>query len=286
MSYPRAKISFPPSQEFLFPAVEFVVKYARQAELPTHQIKPLESAIEASLATVMNNNVSDTVIGEPIGLEIHKNEQSLVVEVINRGVPILIQDANRPAEEKLMKLASQLEGIFIYNHGRGGQTICLKASLEKPKNTQLSVLGSQDSAEELQNNSVTIRPMEPSETGALSQLFYHVYGYQYINEAVYYPERMSQMMKEGKLISFVAALKNGRLVGHVGLLQCNQTPLVFEPCLGVTDPRVKSRGLFSKLFQAVIKKLEQLPFQYCLIDFVTNHDYTQRFVSRYGTADL
>lgn len=287
MPLTRAKMTFPPSQEFLFPALDFVQTFAKQSQLPLNRLESLQKALEVSLATVMRNNVSDTVGGEPIGLEVFKNDYHLVVEVINRGVPILWNDPKGSAAVKLKELSAHLEGLFIQNRGREGQTITLRMNLENKKEEN-SPRNKSDEAElgSVKESDIEIRLMKPEEAGSLSQLFYHVYGYQYINEAIYYPDKIAQMIAGGELISLVASLPDNRLIGHVGLARCNEKPIVYEPCLGVTDPRVKSRGLFSKLFQSAIETLDQIPLQYCLIDFVTNHDYTQRFVSRFGTADL
>ena len=36
----------------------------------------------------------------------------------------------------------------------------------------------------------------------------------------------------------------------------------------------------------MMKTVQTLPVQYCFFDFVTNHDYTQRFVARYNPVDM
>jgi hypothetical protein len=56
--------------------------------------------------------------------------------------------------------------------------------------------------------------------------------------------------------------------------------------MGAVDPAVKSRGLFGALFKKTMEKVCEIPMQYCLLDFVTNHEYSQRHVSKYGTCEL
>ena len=68
--------------------------------------------------------------------------------------------------------------------------------------------------------------MAPGEEDSLSRLFYLVYGYDYINEFVYYPEKIKAMIEAGDLLSIVAARPNGRLVGHVGLVRRHREPAV------------------------------------------------------------
>jgi len=76
------------------------------------------------------------------------------------------------------------------------------------------------------------------------------------------------------------------VLGHVGLIKWSDNPAIYEPCLGVVDSRVKSRGLFGKLFQRTMEIASDIAMQYCFFDFVTNHEYSQKFVSRYHPVDL
>jgi hypothetical protein len=113
-----------------------------------------------------------------------------------------------------------------------------------------------------------------------------VYGYNYVNDFVYYPERIRALHEQGRLVSCVAAFGDGTLVGHVGLLKWRDNPAVWEPCLAVSDPAVKSRGLFSQLFGQIMERVKQIPMQYCFSDTVTNHEFSQRLIARYNACDI
>ncbi|MBX9767479.1 MAG: hypothetical protein K2X47_09435, partial [Bdellovibrionales bacterium] len=120
----------------------------------------------------------------------------------------------------------------------------------------------------------------------LTDLFYRVYGYQYINDDVYFPERLAKMIQEKDLESFVALDPDGTLVGHVGLLKKSSTPLVYEAAMGIVDPKCPVRGVFRDLFAEVMKRSQEIPMHYCFFDFVTNHELSQRSVNKYGIVDL
>ena len=99
--------------------------------------------------------------------------------------------------------------------------------------------------------------MAPGEEDALSRLFYMVYGYDYINEFVYYPEKIKAMIDSGELHSIVAVRPNGRLVGHVGLTRRKREPPVYEAGMGAVDPMLKSRGLFGRLFSKTMEDIRR-----------------------------
>ena len=120
----------------------------------------------------------------------------------------------------------------------------------------------------------------------IAELFFYVYGYDYIHEFVYYPEKLEHLIETQELVSVGAVLPDGRLVGHVGLRRWNADPLVYEPCLGVVDPVLKSRGVFSRVFNETMKVADQISMSYLFFDFVTNHEFSQKFVSRYNPIDL
>src|SRR5262249_40993555 len=56
--------------------------------------------------------------------------------------------------------------------------------------------------------------------------------------------------------------------------------------LGLVDPLVKSRGLFGRVFDATMERVQAMAMYYCFFDFVTNHDYSQKIIAKYGTCDM
>jgi hypothetical protein len=55
--------------------------------------------------------------------------------------------------------------------------------------------------------------------------------------------------------------------------------------LGVTDPDIAARGLFSKIFSEIMNKAHDIHVHYCFADCVTNHEYSQKLVAQYGARD-
>lgn len=285
MSIKDAHLNILPELLFIEPALSFVLSYAQKVGVDEERVQHIYNAIKPAVLMVIENHQAASS-SEFVTISISESNGRLIVKVLNKGVPILPGYAAKfvPHLAKSGKIQDIIDKFSVENLGREGQAVTFEIKLGKREFSHDLVPSSHKI--EIKDQDIVIRTLNDGEEGSLSQLFYFVYGYNYINEFVYYPEKIKKMIQDAKLISVVGASPNGRLLGHVGLIQWNSDPPVYEPCLGVTDPTVKARGLFRKIFQKAMEKLNNLPMQYCFFDFVTNHDYSQRLISRYGTCDM
>lgn len=64
-----------------------------------------------------------------------------------------------------------------------------------------------------------IRLMRPGEAVEVSRLFYRCYGYSYFMDSIYYPDKLTQLVREGKIISAVTLAGENEIVGNVGLVR-------------------------------------------------------------------
>ncbi|MEK9144717.1 MAG: hypothetical protein AAB339_03805, partial [Elusimicrobiota bacterium] len=180
------------------------------------------------------------------------------------------------------------DSLSLENSGRKGQVLVLTMRLDmgSRQTAPTDAAPAKGRRPIPEGEAMALRMLAPGEEGSLSRLFHLVYGYDYINEIVYYPEKLKALADGGDLLSVVAARPNGRLVGHVGLLRRQLDPPVYEACMGAVDPAVKSRGLFGKLFTKTMETVRKTPMSYCLCDLVTNHDFSQRHVAKFGGFEL
>ncbi len=282
-------VEFPALPPFIEATIDFVTGFARENGMAVESLETLSKGVRGAISLIQGVQGR----GRPaptIRVTVSESGGRLTVELLNRGVPIH-QRGTSILDEALGRFSvspDDFESIRVDNLGRAGQVISLGILLGQSAIPSSVTDGASCPREtlELAEEQVRIRELEEGEEGALSRLFYAVYGYNYINEFIYYPEKIRALISEGRLISIVAAVPEGRMVGHVGLMVRNENPLVIEPCLGVTDPMAKSKGLFSRLFHATMEKAETLSAHYLFFDFVTNHDLSQRLISRYGCVDL
>ena len=278
----RSSLELPASLDFLEPAAMFIAKYMSQLGMEEDRMTPLLEASRRAMTLVIKNNSQNPLESNRVGIDVFSDDGRGYVEVLNRGVPIFID------HDQFGETATALDQFSVENLGRQGQTVVLGMGLgEKAHRKSYNDVGKRTNLlSEADLEKTQIRRLLPGEAKSLSELFYYVYGYNYIQDFVYYPEKIEAMLRESKLISTVAVAPDGRLLGHVGLMKWGENPDVYEPCLGVSHPLVKSKGFFSRIFQKTMELVDEIPMQYAFFDFVTNHAFSQKMVSRYKPAIL
>ncbi len=279
----RNRLEFPPAEACLGPASEFVAAFAAGLGMEEPGRTAIRNASRQAMKMVLDKNAGGRS-EERIGVDVFESEGKLHVEVLNRGVPIFLEG---PALHggSVTEAAQGLERFSIENLGRHGQAVKLTMRLGEEASRR-GMGATPVVVGPIETEGMVIRELEVGEESKLSQLFYQVYGYDYINEFVYYPEQIRQRLQDGRLISIVAALPDGRILGNVGLMKWNDAPKVYEPCLGVTHPGVKSKGLFSQIFRATMDRVAKTEMSYCFFDFVTNHVYSQKLVETFKPCPM
>ena len=288
MTASLAKLEIPPQQVFLEPTVGFVLAYAARFCRGESEQAELKTAVSAVLDMVIENNSHG---GEPVAVEVSESAGKLRVSVINRGTPILLKGGRSGIHSryyaKFHEASKHADSVTFENSGRQGQAVVLEIRLGAVAAAMSLLAQPAPQVPAIPDDEViTVRGLAPGEEDALSRLFYLVYGYDYINEFVYYPEKIKAMIEAGDLLPIVAARPNGRLVGHVGLVRRHHEPAVYEAAMGAVDPMAKSRGLFGPLFSKAMEVVQKTPMQYCLCDCVTNHAFSQRHVAKFGGTEL
>ncbi len=258
------ELSLAPEAGAVGPSLDFVERYAEAHGAAAGALPGLRLDLSRVLESVVAKNVGELRSAE-LTLRLTSENEALLLELVSRGCPL--DRAELP------------DGVSFRNLGRGGQGI----TFEIPA-TQVGDSGSTSAPAE--SAGYETRELRAGEEGALAELFYRVYGYRYINEFVYFPEQLRARLGDGRLRSVVAVDSSGRCVAHVGMLRLGERPPVYEAALGVVDPRHKSSGLFSRVFQGVMGLMERTPMSYAVYDFVTNHAFSQRLIARYGYCDL
>jgi anti-sigma regulatory factor (Ser/Thr protein kinase) len=130
-----------------------------------------------------------------------------------------------------------------------------------------------------------VRPMKPSEAIEVSKCIYRAYGYSYAYEHVYYPERLLELNKSGRMHSAVATTKEGEIVGHCALTYWQDHGRVAEMTQGVVRPEYRYRGCFSKLTGYLVDKARSDGLMGIFDKPVTIHMLSQRVSHRFGLKD-
>lgn len=221
-------------------------------------------------------------------LEIERFDDHVEIKFINKGMPVYhggqwnFTPSDKFNNSRFIELQKSVDDYETENLGRVGQCLKVQFKLSEAKKIARPLHGLRIS----EDRKISIRNLKPGEEPELSRLFFRVYGYNYINEMVYYPGRLRDMIDSGDLESFVAIDDENNLVGHVGLIRHHRGPDVYEAALGLTDPNVKTQGLFSRIFAQVMETVTNKDMAFCVYDFVTNLIFSQKIVAKYGSCEM
>jgi hypothetical protein len=276
------RFNIPSQKTLILPSLNFIERWASDGSLSALELKNLAATAGCFLYHFVDFNSQAKTQGE-VEVELSRMGSEFQVTITNVGLPLFeaeMPELSTPEKIATMREQRGLKRLEYRNRGREGQQVVLALESSKaPVVTNVDALAPTGAE-------AKIRLLAPGEEASLSRLFYKVYRYRYINEYVYYPEKLAEMIQEGRLVSIVAEMDDGSLGGHVGLLRWSQDPDVYEAALGVVDPVNKHNGVFGRIFHRVQEIKNSLPYQYCIYDFVTNHPFTQRHIARYGYHDL
>ncbi|WP_394841316.1 hypothetical protein LZC95_30125 [Pendulispora brunnea] len=236
------------------------------------------TAIEAVIREVGNRRDPAT-----LSIKVQPWPTRVSVSIHNRGIPVFVREED--LERARTHLLQGIDDVELQNLGRDGQLITLSALREPDAPRSLRDI----SLMQLPDSDIEIRLLGPGEEYELSRLFHSVYGYDYINEFVYYPDKLRSMVDDGRLVCMVAVSdgpEGKRLISHTGMQRLSSDPLVYDGGFGgITNPKVKSRGTFGRCFQAVMDWAAQTSMRYQEFHIVTNHDFTQRRCAVYGVHE-
>lgn len=122
---------------------------------------------------------------------------------------------------------------------------------------------------------IEIREMTAGDCSALARCMYQVYGYTY-KDAVYYPEKIAELLSRGLLVSMIALDPEGEIVGHQGLLKPRPHAMTAEITMGIVHPRYRGRRLFERLKENAFACMKEAGALGLFGEAVTNHPFSQK----------
>lgn len=132
------------------------------------------------------------------------------------------------------------------------------------------------------------RAGEPNDWYQIARAIYRVYGYTYPFEDIYYPDRLAELNRSGRLVSLVAEAADGEVVGHYALELGGQgqvatgTCTIAETGMAVIHPAHRRQGLMEKMRARLEDEARALGLIGLFSQPVTRHGYSQLVNEKYG----
>lgn len=134
----------------------------------------------------------------------------------------------------------------------------------------------------VEEKALEVRLLKPSEAFDVSKLFYRAYGYSYGIDSIYYPDRFSQLVLDGSIISAVTVTEENQVVGHAALVKDDPGANIAEMAMAAVQPDFRGYGCQNRMLAFLVEEARQRGLVGIYSKVVTNHVYAQKAGQKVG----
>jgi anti-sigma regulatory factor (Ser/Thr protein kinase)/GNAT superfamily N-acetyltransferase len=296
----RCALTVPSSLAFLPMAQGFVREYAREAGFPVGELGRLDLVVEEAATNVIDGAFG----GEEHG------SYDVVCERVPAGIQITVHDEGLPWDPSLApeydpeaSLASQTGaglGSFLlqrfadvvefHNLGsRGKETVIVKYlpadTVATAPPAEAEAMAEQECVHSAERAELHIGPLRREQAIEVCRCIYDAYRYTYVNEHLYYPDRVVALNESGDMVSAVASAPDGEVAGHAALVFPEDTHEVADLAVVATKAKFRGQSVARRLGEYLGDEALDRGLHGLFIEEVTVHTFTQKFCHRLGFVD-
>jgi len=297
-----SKLTLPNDVNYIDVAAAYVGEVAAKLGFDRGDRESLERAVREAASNVIEHAFGPV---EHAGFDISCDRVplGLRVTVKDKGMPFdpaLAPECEYPSDPSLdpgpgcgiLSMRESVDELHFNNLGPDGkETVLIKYLKSKTVTDYFEACELGPYAKEQvpipplpRSTEITIRAMEAAEAIEVCKCIYKAYGYDYVYEDVYYPERLLQLNKSGDIFSAVAVTNDNRIAGHGALIKYDYGPLA-ETGMGVVNPEFRSLGILTRMEVYLVEKARSEGLLGIFGRPVTTHTYTQHIGERFQLAD-
>lgn len=205
---------------------------------------------------------------------------SLRVSVHDKGIPYDYETLRSGGGAISADILTRMpDGPVLRSLGSGGREQVLEFPRVPPCGSG-SGAGGSESAPCLEG--IEIHPMRPEEGIQVAQCLYDEFGYSYINDIVYYPERFAAAVESGRFACYTAVSRDGEVAAVLSLTTDPHLPGTGEVSMGVVRKKYRKASLMTRLTEAVMGRARELGMTSVFCRPVGYHPYTQKIALAQG----
>ena len=285
------ELTLPGNLQFLGIALTYITGCADAFGFSQAETTQLQLAAEETIAGIvtksLNNDPEQTYT---IICRFQPTRMEVVIR--DKGMPFSpdeIPDYDPEAPEvsdnqdslSMFLLKHSVDEVHFHNLGRDGKETVLVKNI---KSRRIDSIIQNQSQTETASPVVTeipslsawhLRPFLPQDALEISRCAFQAYGYSY-ESYIYYPERIVEMNREGKLSSVVAVDQNDKLLAHMALKFYHPDDPVAETGVAFVKPECRQLHIFSQLCAETYKRAAELGLQGIYGRAVTSHPLSQK----------
>ena len=295
----KARLILPARTEYL-PAIQaFVRELAKTANLPSKDIDFFQLAVEEATANVIEHAFLPS---EDATFEIvcEHTPVAFMVRVRDKGLPFdprQVKGAKQGADQddiagpglglKLMK--GLVDNMVLNNLGREGKEIVLTKFIQQKHIGEFFPLERLErykeppsEKEKKEKVPFQVQLLQPEQAIEVAQCAYRTYGYSYVMENVYYPDRLVEMTRTGDLQAAVAVSETDReVMAHSALEFQGRKHGIPEIGMGFTKPDYRGMGCQNALVTYLVECARKNQIKGIYSKAVTTHTFSQRILKKF-----
>jgi anti-sigma regulatory factor (Ser/Thr protein kinase)/N-acetylglutamate synthase-like GNAT family acetyltransferase len=174
-----------------------------------------------------------------------------------------------------------VDDFAFLNRGREGKEFRVVQHIESDHIADLHPTEEPDPDADREDVAYTFSSVQPKDAEDIAKLIYRTYGYTYVREDLYYPERIERALEQGEKFGVVVRSNSGRAVGYFAVLQ-SQDSDIGEVGEAVVDVNHRRRGLMKRMLRSLIDQANERGLSGVYGEAVTVHDISQRVNHHFG----
>lgn len=295
-----SEISVPSNIKYLELALNFVDYASRNIGFFKDDITKIHLAAEEFIATIIetaaiskDESIFQVVCKRiPTGIEIIINEKGLPYDLnqLPRFNPEESLENQTGAGLGLFLIKKMMDEFEIENLGVEGRTARLIKHLPQSKITDIideksaTPFDDEQKIPARKNVEFNIRNINENEAIAVSQCIYKAYGYSYLSEHVYYPERIIALNKSGHFMTAVAVTNQNEFAGTCQLT-VEENAAVASLGQAAVKPEFRNNRCLQHLTSYLIDKAQKRNIYGLFVEAVANHKFSQLGAHKAGMKD-
>ena len=128
-------------------------------------------------------------------------------------------------------------------------------------------------------------PLRPAQAIEVCRCIYDAYRYTYVNEHMYYPDRVVALNESGDMVSAVASAPDGEVAGHAALVFPAEERDIADLAVVATKAKYRGQSIARRLGEYLSQEALARGLAGLFIEEVTVHTFTQQFCHRLGFKD-
>ncbi|MBL7156529.1 MAG: ATP-binding protein [Candidatus Omnitrophica bacterium] len=269
---------------------------AKKAGLPEDDVDKIVLAADEAAVNVIKH----AFLPEEAALfDVICEASSIIFKVIvkDKGYPFSPGDVEEYSIDRVIKegkttglgvylMKHSVDELSFHNNGFGGKEVhlvkyihqkhidkCIDKSEIKPYKNPVG-----PKKKPIEKADYRVELLNPEKSIEVSQCAYRTYGYNYIHEFIYYPERIAEMNRKKELISGVAVSdKTSEIVSHA-TLEVFKGKNAVELGAAFTKPNFRRQGCFNRICEYLINEAKKEGIKGLYATAVTIHPFSQKVI--------